>query len=72
MKWSDPILVNLSANAQGDTPCNAGSGYVAPGCDTGSTYGQGCDTGAAYGIAGNCQSLGISPDGMCLNGTDPN
>jgi len=71
MKWSDPSLISLSANArgQGVPACDVGSGYEASGCNPGSTYGQGCIPGVDYGIVGTpCATLGNQATGDCSVG----
>jgi hypothetical protein len=63
MKWSDPSLVNLNTNAQGLTPCDVGSGYVAPP--------PGCNPGAADGVD-SCSPFGFEAVGACAEGAVPN
>jgi hypothetical protein len=73
MKWSEPSLISLSANAQGQVaPCDVGSGYEAVGCETGGDYGQGCTPGSTFGVPGTpCSTVGNQATGTCGAGITP-
>jgi len=71
MKWSNPSLVSLNANANGvQEVCENGSGVVVIGCETGERYGvpTECITGEIHGQTVDCTPGAAASGGTCTGG----